>query len=393
MHTDFDLLLKSHKYILELLDSDGNSNAQNAKLVGGCVRDFLLSGEISNDVDISTVLKPLEVIERLKKYKQGLKKSKFTILDRDIAYGTVVAIIDDVRYEITTTRSDVKCFGRQAEVQFCSDFCEDSKRRDFTINALYLGLDGKILDFYDGINDLKKGLVRFIGEPKQRIEEDFLRIIRFFRFSTKFDYFEFDPVVLQTIRSMKYGLRNISRERIRNEIFKLLEYKNWLYGLASMSDNNLIEDIFLLKNYEINGKKPARFFRSKIVSLFYFFNYSCSSMNILKSSLRFTKEESEFADFLTSLWKLTNSGVDFNTDLKMLIYYNYNKNSKYVYDAVDIIQDNDVFNKIKLFLTKIKPLNIDAYSLMKDGFSGKKLGDKIRQLEKEWVESDFTIKV
>lgn len=393
MYTNFDLLLKLHKPILELLNDNGVSYKENAKLVGGCVRDFLLSGKISNDVDVSTIIKPLKVIERLKKYRKNFKESKFTILDRDIAYGTVVAIIGNTRYEITTTRSDIRCFGRQAEVQFCNDFCKDSKRRDFTINALYLGLDGEILDFYNGIDDLKKGVVRFIGDPKKRIEEDFLRIIRFFRFATKFNCFEFDNAVLQTIISMKYGLKNISRERIRNEIFKLLEYENWFEGLTKIADNNLIEDIFLLKNYEINGKKPVRFFKSKIASLFYFFNYSYSSMNILKSSLRFMKEEFEFADFLTSLWKLTNSGVDFNIDSKMLIYYSYNKNSKYVYDAVDIIQDNDVFNKIELFLTKIKPLNIDAYSLMKDGFSGKELGDKIRQLEKEWVESDFTIKV
>ena len=388
MYTDFDLLLKLHRPILELLNDNGSSGKENAKLVGGCVRDFLLYGKISNDIDISTVIKPLEVIEILKKYRKNFRETKFTILDRDIAYGTVVAIIDNTRYEITTTRSDIMCFGRQAKVQFCRDFQEDSKRRDFTINALYLGLDGKILDFYNGIDDLKKGVVRFIGDPKKRIEEDFLRIIRFFRFATKFNCFEFDHTVLQTIISMKYGLKNISRERIRSEIFKLLEYKNWFEGLMKIADNDFVEDIFLLKNVEINSKKPVKLFKNKIASLFYFFNYDCNSMNILKDSLRFTRDESDFVDFLILLWRTTNCGIDFNIDAKMLIYYKYRSNKKYVYDAIDIFQ-NDFLKKVELFLTKIKPLNVDAQSLMNDGFSGKELGNKIRQLEKEWVENDF----
>ena len=383
MQTDCSELLDKYKDILLLLN--GLNEKERAKLVGGCVRDFLLTKKISNDVDISTILQPKEVVEILDKYRLNADK-KYIILDKDISYGTIVVIIDDVRYEITTTRSDIACFGREAKVEFCQDFQNDSNRRDFTINALYLGLDGKILDFHDGLNDLKNGVIRFIGNPKQRIEEDFLRIIRFFRFATKFNFFAFDSDIIETIKLTKYGLKHISRERIRSEIFKLLEYDNWFLGLKKIVENGLSEEIFCQKDVKINNES-ANFVCDKIVELFYFFNFDVAILNSFKQSFKFTKDEMKFTDFLTSFWELSNGGKDFNIDAKMLIFHAKNE---FIKDIFHIL-DKKIANQLEIFLSKQKLLKITANELMKLGYSGKDLGDKISKLEKKWVRSDFQL--
>ena len=381
MKNNCTLLLKKHNFILSILNG---REKKNAMFVGGCVRDFLLSGKISDDIDISTILKPDEVIEKLKKYARTHNKTKCIILDRDKKYGTIVAIINGARYEITTTRSDVNCFGRQAKVLFCDSFLEDSNRRDFTINALYADIDGNIFDFQNGLDDLKRGVVRFIGNPKQRIEEDFLRIIRFFRFATKLNFFSFNEDVLDIFKKTKYGLKQISRERIRHEIFILLEYKNWFNGLRAITDCDLVEDIFLLKKTSINRKKPS-FVCNKIVELFYFFNFNLNTLNELKMSLLFTKNECKFVDFLYSLWRLTNEGKVFNIEVKMFLFY---ARKDFIQDSLPLFF-GDILKQIKLFLLNFKPLKIDTNKLMKAGFYGKQLGDKIKQIERQWVESNF----
>ena len=380
---DVKSLLQKHQEILSILNE--KVRVEQAKLVGGCVRDFLLSGEISEDVDISTILKPDEVIQIMDKYRKQ-KGISCVLIDKDKNYGTIIAIIDGQRYEITSTRADIACFGRQAKVEFCDDFKKDSERRDFTINALYVGLDGKILDFHNGLEDLKNGIIKFIGNPKQRIEEDFLRIIRFFRFATKFNFFDFDENVLQIIKSTKHGLKNVSRERIRSEIFKLLEYKNWFIGLKYIAENDLMEEVFRVENVLIK-KINANFIGNKIVELFYFFNFNTKVFEDLKKSFKFTKEECKFTDFLISFWELSNGGEDFNIDVKMLIFYSKNQ---YTEDVFPILNKHTL-DQIQTFLLKKKPLNIKSTELIELGYSGKELGKKIKQLERKWVESDFIL--
>ena len=380
---DVRSLLQKHQEILSILNKEGRM--EQAKLVGGCVRDFLLSGEISEDVDISTTLKPYEVIKIMDKYRKQ-KGISCILIDKDKRYGTIIVIFNGQRYEITSTRADIACFGRQATVEFCDDFQKDSERRDFTINALYVGLDGKILDFHNGLNDLSQGIIRFIGDPQQRIEEDFLRIIRFFRFATKFNFFDFDKNVLQVIKLTKHGLKNVSRERIRSEIFKLLEYKNWFIGLENITKVDLMEEVFGVKNITTNNLK-VDFIGNKIVELFYFFNFSTKVLEDLKKSFKFTKEECKFADFLISFWNLSNGGKDFNIDVKMLVFYSKNQ---YMEDVFPILNKH-ILEQTQTFLLKKKPLNIKSTELIKLGYVGKELGEKIKQLEKEWVKSDFML--
>ena len=157
----------------------------NLRFVGGCVRNSLLQKE-NTDIDLATVKKPQEVMNLL-------KNANIRVVDTGIKYGTVTAVIDGQAFEITTLRRDLKCDGRYAEVEFTDDWEEDASRRDFTINAMSCDLDGKLYDYFSGKEDLAAGLVRFVGDANERVEEDVLRILRFFRFNAYFAH-DFDSL-------------------------------------------------------------------------------------------------------------------------------------------------------------------------------------------------------
>jgi len=185
-----------------------------ARFVGGVVRDALLQRDLV-DVDIACDLAPEET-------QSALEKAGIRVIPTGLKHGTVTAITDAAAYEITTLRVDVLTDGRHAEVAFTDSWLEDAKRRDFTFNAIYCDLDGTIYDPFDGETDLRAGRVRFIGVAESRIAEDFLRILRFFRFQAWFGSMPIDPVGAEACRKAVNGLRSISIERIRDEIFKLL---------------------------------------------------------------------------------------------------------------------------------------------------------------------------
>ena len=146
--------------------------------VGGCVRKYLLNQDI-DDIDIATSLKTDQIKE--------IFHTKFKVVDSGIKHGTVTLVSDKLKLELTTLRKDVKTDGRHAEIEYTDNWHEDSNRRDFTINAIYLDINGKIFDPQLGTQDLKNRIIKFIGDPQKRIEEDYLRIIRFIRFSIEFE--------------------------------------------------------------------------------------------------------------------------------------------------------------------------------------------------------------
>ncbi len=184
------------------------------RFVGGCVRDSLL-GIAPHDIDVATSLKPETVME-------SLASAGFNAIPTGIEHGTVTAILkNNQSVEITTLRRDVTTDGRRATISYTDDWAEDARRRDFTINALYVSVDGEILDPVGGYEDLQSGYVRFIGDPVQRIREDYLRILRFFRFSARFAH-GFDEKGLVAIFDNRGGINQLSKERIGSEFLKIL---------------------------------------------------------------------------------------------------------------------------------------------------------------------------
>ncbi|MGN6155581.1 MAG: CCA tRNA nucleotidyltransferase [Sphingomicrobium sp.] len=219
----------------KLLDALG-AGAGETRYVGGAVRDDLLGLPV-NDVDFATRLRPDQVVERLQ--VAGLKA-----VPTGIEHGTITAVSDGHPYEITTLRRDVETFGRRATVAFTDDWKEDAARRDFTINALMADpLTGEIFDYFDGLPDLEQRHVRFIGDPFERIAEDHLRILRFFRFHARFGRGEPDSAALEACTARANDLMALSRERIADEILKLLSGADPVATVRIMLDRAILKPV------------------------------------------------------------------------------------------------------------------------------------------------------
>jgi len=204
------LMAPETQAVMDGLTAEGGQ----ARFVGGCVRNALMAEPVT-DVDIATTETPARVTSLLE--ARGIK-----VVATGIDHGTVTAISGDRKFEITTLRVDVKSHGRHADVAFTEDWVADAGRRDFTINALYADRDGTVHDPLGGRDDLTARRVRFIGDPAARIAEDYLRILRFFRFHAHYGNGEPDGAALSACAAAKEGLERLSGERIRDELLKIL---------------------------------------------------------------------------------------------------------------------------------------------------------------------------
>lgn len=205
------------------------------RFVGGCVRDAIL-GLRPGDIDLATPETPDVVIRRL-------EKAKLKAVPTGIAHGTVTAVAPPGIFQITTLRRDVATDGRHAEVLFGTDWAEDAQRRDFTINALYADADGRLHDFTGGRADLVAGIVRFIGDPERRVAEDYLRILRFFRFHARFAKGDPDTGSLAACAAAGSQLDHLSGERVRDELLKILGLPNAGMALALMQESGVLQAI------------------------------------------------------------------------------------------------------------------------------------------------------
>jgi poly(A) polymerase len=218
-----------------VLDALGGDEGQT-RYVGGAVRDDLLGLAVS-DVDLATRLKPGEVIERL-------EKARIKAVPTGIDHGTITAVSDGHTFEITTLRRDVSTDGRRATVAYTDDWKEDAARRDFTINALSADpATGEIFDYFGGLEDLQTHHIRFIGEPLQRIAEDHLRILRFFRFHARFGSGTLDAAALDACTTRANDLMALSRERIADELLKLLAVPDPAPTMAVMLERSILRPV------------------------------------------------------------------------------------------------------------------------------------------------------
>ncbi len=214
--------------VLAAVDAGG----AQTRVVGGAVRNALMARPV-NDIDCATTALPQQVVERAR--AAGLKA-----VPTGIEHGTVTIVCDGRPFEITTLRRDVATDGRHAEVAFGTDFAEDARRRDFTINALYLDREGRVYDFTCGLADIAARRVRFIGDAGARIREDFLRIMRFFRFSADYGEGPLDVIGLSACVRERYGLSRLSRERVRAELLRLLVARRALDVVGAMADTGIL---------------------------------------------------------------------------------------------------------------------------------------------------------
>lgn len=214
--------------LLDVLDRDG----EEARIVGGAVRNALIGAPV-HEVDVATTAVPDEVVRRA-------KAAGFKPVPTGIEHGTVTVVIERHPFEVTTLRTDVETFGRHAKVAFGRDWREDALRRDFTMNALSASRDGTVHDYTSGLADLEARCVRFIGDARRRIEEDYLRILRFFRFHAAYGHGHPDAEGLAACIYERHGLDQLSRERVRMEILKLVVAPRAAPTLAAMAQAGLL---------------------------------------------------------------------------------------------------------------------------------------------------------
>lgn len=378
MNIKTQLLCFSNAYkICQLLITAG----AEARFIGGCVRDILV-GIKPKDIDIATNFKP-EMVEKI------LSDNHINFYSTGKEFGTIIAIIDKQQIEITTLRKDLECDGRYAKVQFTNNWQDDAGRRDFTINALSADINGQIYDYFGGISDLNNKVVKFIGEPEQRIQEDYLRILRFFRFSAYFSD-SIDHKGLEQVKKYLEGLKNISGYRVRVELEKIFYSPRVIEILTIMEKENILKNISSCDKFTIKTI-------SKLFEIFTEFNEEidvllCWAVFFNQQNFKnipFSRSEKNMID------KLINARI-VNYDYSNLKEYW----QKYKHDFKKILLFNMSLSNeslckkdIKMFFNKkIEPLPVAGKDLLAINIHpGKKIGLLLEVAEQIWYKNDFKI--
>lgn len=281
-----------------------NGDGEETRIVGGAVRNFLMSRPIA-DIDLATTALPEQAEKRAR--AEGWK-----VVPTGIEHGTVTVVIDGTSVEITTLREDIETDGRHAVVRFGRDFEVDARRRDFTINALSVDLDGRLYDYCDGLPDIVARRIRFIGDPYRRIREDYLRIMRFFRFAAVYGGGALEEAGLVAAIDESRGLDKISVERIRVELLKLLDGERMADVLPVMADAGILTRILAgVCDLSRLSRLPAR--SAAIEKLAAFAVMVQEDAGRLRERLRLSNEEHRFLhDFAALLEKVKGFGKPFN---------------------------------------------------------------------------------
>ena len=345
------------------------------------------------DIDFATPCVPLEVIEIL-------NKSEISYIDIGIKFGTVTAIIDDKKYEITSFREDISTDGRHAEVVFSKEIEVDAARRDFTMNALYVDKDCMIYDFYHGQEDLKNTILRFIGDPQERIKEDYLRIMRFFRFLASNSMQSFDNDLLSILRTESPNLSIISKERLWEEFAEILKSENPVAALTLMQENSIIENISEGLQVEQSFKNLISI-ESKIKDVDPILRLSLLFDNNSKKIENFVNNfplSSNNSKTLLQLGEMNRKIVSYLSmkEVRFLLYKigvsNF-KNQVILNWARDVQNKNEV-NWRSLYEVAISwerpKFDLDSKDVMGMGIKeGPLVGSILKEVEEWWAENDF----
>ncbi len=386
--------IKEAKTIFSYLNDIGKES--KVRFVGGCVRKAIC-GENIDDIDLATSLEPDEV-------KKRLNREDIKVVDTGISHGTVTAILNKKKFEITTLRKDVSTDGRHANVEFTSNWEEDASRRDFTINAIYADIEGRIFDPLNGISDLQNGIIKFIGSSEQRIQEDYLRILRYFRFFTQYSKIDYDQNIIRSVKQYINGLNKISNERIFDELKKILTLNN-VYSLFS---HNTSKDIFLnifpqFKYYErlktidsLDSKLRDKYDNYLILAALILdqtniYEYFCHKYKMSNSI------KNRFKNMSINFENLEKKKFFSEENIKKLIYLS---NKDYVRDLllfsicvnkkIETLSIEKLINYVNV--CKIPKFPVSGDYLKKHGYeTGEVLGKKLKSLEEKWIENNFII--
>jgi poly(A) polymerase len=325
--------------------------------VGGVVRDFLLQKPCV-DIDLATPFEPLEVVELLDKHN-------IFAIPTGLIYGTITASINGRQYQITSFRKDIKTDGRYAEVEFGGTMLEDSIRRDFTINAMYMDEGGKVYDFHDGQKDLLAKKIRFIGLAEARIKEDYLRILRLFRFDASYGS-GILPQDLELCYKLADGLKFVSKERQTSELLKILTTGKNIFAAGFVLGGKVSLD----KVYTSNPIAILAAIHLK---------------DGVKTDLALSNKQQLELDELIKIYN------NHQSDNHILYHYG---NARFI-DLLFLqktLKEVDITNRLEYANNFIKkPLPITGDDLLKRGLKGKEVGDELTRLTELWIANNFSL--
>ena len=372
------------------------SSKSEVRYVGGCLRKVINQEQV-DDIDLATNLEPNKVCE-------ALQQKKIAFFETGIEHGTITAVIDKHKFEITSLREDISTDGRHAKVKFSDDWKKDSLRRDFSINSIYSDCYGNLFDPHNGIEDLKNGDINFIGSVDKRIKEDYLRILRYVRF---FLGYSKKPHNSQTVRRLKInigGVLKLSKERLLEELKKITDLEKLEKLNKDKSSLELISLIFPeLKNLNVFSKLNS--FQKEILkkndfifllSLMIIDDKDNADYFLYKFNL--SKKNQKRIKMIDNFYKQkVNSKTFTKLNLNKIFYYNS------LEAVIDILNfrlirskkfDKKILELIKLYQNKsipIMPIDADLLMTKYKIPQGKMLGDKLRKIEEQWVNNNFVI--
>jgi poly(A) polymerase len=372
------------------------SSDSEIRYVGGCVRK-IINKEKVDDIDLATNLDPQKVCE-------ALKENKINYYETGIEHGTITAIIDEYKFEITTLREDISTDGRHAKVQFSKDWKEDASRRDFTINSIYSDREGNLFDPFDGRKDLENGLVKFIGNSDIRIKEDYLRILRYLRFFTNYSKHPHNPELIRKLKMNIGGISKLSKERLFDELKKISQSENLEKIAKNKISLELLQIIFPeLKNIIIFSKLNS-YKRSILEENDFIFMLSLMIIDDSDNTDYFfykfniSKKDQKRIKIINDFYQEKISSKTFSENRMNRIFYYDGKQA-----VCDILNyylikskkiEKNLMDLIHLYKNKSIPkMPIGADTLMTKFKipEGKQLGTKLKTIEEEWVKNNFKI--
>ena len=372
------------------------SESSEVRYVGGCIRK-VINKEVVDDIDLATNLKPNEICE-------ALKNKDINFYETGIEHGTVTAVIDEYKYEITSLRKDLKTDGRHAKVEFSLDWKEDAARRDFSINSIYSDARGNLFDPNNGKKDLEEGLIHFIGDAEIRIKEDYLRILRYVRFFLNYSNHKHKPEIIKIIKRNIGGISKLSSERLIDEFKKLTKSHGFVKLFQDNDSLEIIEIIFpqlknLAKFKKLNTHARDNLFKIDFIFLLslmivdgtdntdyflYKFNISKKDQKRLKLIYFFYKEKTNLKNFTE---KNFNKIFYFNGKQAVIDIINFklftsNKVEKKLIKLIEVYKDKVI---------PTMPIGANTLMAKYNIPEGKILGNKLKMIEEAWVENGFTI--
>ena len=366
------------------------------RYVGGCIRKIINKEKI-DDIDLATNLEPNELCS-------ALKKNNINYYETGIDHGTITALLDGYKFEITSLREDIFTDGRHAKVKFSKNWKEDASRRDFTINSIYSDKDGNLFDPYNGKKDLENGFINFIGNIDKRIKEDYLRILRYLRFHLNYSKHPHNLDVIRTIKINIGGLSKLSKERLLDELKKIINFNT----LEKLSKDKLSLEIFSIIFPEL---KDINFFSKLsltqkdllkendfIFLLSLILIDETDNVDYFLYKFNISKKDQKRLKLIDNFYKEKINSKSFSLDKMNKIFYYHGKQT-----VIDILNyriiknkklDENLIDMITLFQNKDKPImpvNADLLMTKYNIPEGKQLGIKLKSIEQEWVNNNFKI--